>query len=193
MSCRVLVIPEDPTLNGYILKPLVERVLAAAGRPKARVVVLTNPRLRGYDHAVSAIREELLVRYNHWDVWLFFPDADRAVALNELEQHVGKSGVTLFCCPAEPEIEAWLLAGFRDEIPLPWGDVRKHPRLKEEVFDDFLARFGNQQAAGEGRERLMLETLKSYAALRRLCPEIAGLEDRLRIFFGSGATESTTR
>lgn len=31
MSVRVLVIPEDPTHNGYILKPLVEMVLAEAG------------------------------------------------------------------------------------------------------------------------------------------------------------------
>lgn len=31
MSLRVLVIPEDPTHNGYILRPLTEMVLADAG------------------------------------------------------------------------------------------------------------------------------------------------------------------
>ena len=49
MSFNVLVIPEDPTLNGHILKPLAERLLKDAGKPKARVKVLDKPRLRGYD------------------------------------------------------------------------------------------------------------------------------------------------
>jgi hypothetical protein len=51
MSFRVLVIPEDPTYNGYILKPLVERMLAEAGKPNARVTLLTNPKLGGYARA----------------------------------------------------------------------------------------------------------------------------------------------
>ncbi|MFO1523674.1 MAG: hypothetical protein U1G05_16920 [Kiritimatiellia bacterium] len=37
MSFKVLVIPEDPTNNGYILKPLVQAILDDAGRPQARV------------------------------------------------------------------------------------------------------------------------------------------------------------
>ena len=45
----MLVIPEDPVQNGYILKPLIEMVLAEAGKPAARVKVLSRPRLRGYD------------------------------------------------------------------------------------------------------------------------------------------------
>ena len=49
MSFKVLVIPEDPTHNGYILKPLVESILTDAGKPNARVTVLTNSRLQGYD------------------------------------------------------------------------------------------------------------------------------------------------
>ncbi len=56
MSFRVLVIPEDPTYNGYILRPLAETMLAEAGRPNARVTVLANPKLDGYDHAVQAIK-----------------------------------------------------------------------------------------------------------------------------------------
>ena len=36
MSVQVLVIPEDPTNNGYILKPVVQMVLAEAGKPSAR-------------------------------------------------------------------------------------------------------------------------------------------------------------
>ena len=78
MSFRVLVIPEDPTWNGYILKPLAKRLLADAGKPLARVALLANPGLRGSADAIRAIREELPDSYRFFDLWLFFPDADRA-------------------------------------------------------------------------------------------------------------------
>ncbi len=89
MSFTVLVIPEDPTLNGHILKPLTKAIVADAGRPAARVTVLTNPKLGGYDQAVKAVRSELAERYRHMDLWLFFPDADKASdeAMRSLEEH----------------------------------------------------------------------------------------------------------
>ncbi len=71
MSFRVLVIPEDPTLNGYILKPLMQAVMHDAGKPNAKIDVLTSPRLTGFAHAVAAIRGELPLRYHHWDLWIF--------------------------------------------------------------------------------------------------------------------------
>ena len=105
MSYRVLVIPEDPTHNGYILKPLVEAILTDAGKPQARVQVLTNPKLGGYDHALAAIRGELSDRYGYWDLWLFIPDADRASedAMRALEGDLKRKQVTLLCCAARPE------------------------------------------------------------------------------------------
>ena len=101
MSVRVLVIPEDPTLNGYILKPLVEMLLAEAGKPAARVTVLTNPRVRGYDEAVKVVRRELASRYGFMDLWLFFPDADRAsdAAMRDLERSLRAEDIPLLCCP----------------------------------------------------------------------------------------------
>lgn len=78
MSFRVLVIPEDPKWNGYILKPLAKKLMESAEKPKARMEVLANPRLRGYAHALRAIRGELPESYGFFDLWLFFPDADRA-------------------------------------------------------------------------------------------------------------------
>ena len=72
MSFTVLVIPEDPMLNGHILKPLAKAIMADAGRPAAKVDVLSNPRLRGYGHAVKALRSGRLERYNFKDLWLFF-------------------------------------------------------------------------------------------------------------------------
>lgn len=182
MSFRVLVIPEDPTYNGYILKPIVERMLAELGKPKADVVVLPDPRLTGYDQTVRAIRGDLIDRYRHFQLWLFVPDADRAKGLARLESEVAEQGVHLFCCAAVPEVEAWLLAGHRDKLPLPWGDVRQHRRLKEDIFEPFLAQFGDSRSPGGGRERLVCETLSNYRGLLSVCPELDDLHKRLQTF-----------
>jgi hypothetical protein len=182
VSFRVLVIPEDPTYNGYILQPIVERMLAELGKPNARVRILTNPKLNGYAHAVSAIRGDLADRYRHFDLWLFLPDGDRASNLEWLENELAGRNVHLFCCAAQPEVEAWLLAGYRDELAFSWGEVRQHPRLKEEVFEPFLRQFGDTRSPGSGRENLTRQTLTNYRGLLSVCDELAKLEDRLRAF-----------
>lgn len=55
MSFKVLVIPEDSTYNGYILKPLVSRMLKECGKPNAKVVVPYNWKAKGYEHVKSLI------------------------------------------------------------------------------------------------------------------------------------------
>jgi hypothetical protein len=180
VSYRVLVIPEDPTYNGYILKPLAEHLLAAVGKPQARVTLLTNPKLGGFEEAKAAIRGRLADAYGYFDLWLFLPDADRASGLTALENEIAAKGVWLLCCAARPEVEAWLLAGHRDKLSLPWSEVVHHPRLKEEVFEPFLARHGDPRRAGGGRDLLMNETLANYQGLLKVCPELAELEARLR-------------
>jgi hypothetical protein len=179
MSFRVLVIPEDPTHNGYILKPLVERMLTETGKPNAKVTILTNPKLNGYAHAVAAIRNELVERYGHLDLWLFMPDADRAGDLAALEKEVGEKGICLFCCAAKPEVEVWLLAGHRQKLAAKWSDVVSHLRLKEEIFEPFLKQHGDPRSAGAGREVLTRATLANYRGLLDVCPELKELHDRL--------------
>jgi hypothetical protein len=186
VSLRVLVIPEDPTYNGYILKPVVERMLAEVGKPNARVVVLTNPKLNGYAHAVSAIRGDLALRYAHFDLWLFLPDGDRASNLESLEAELLERNVRLFCCAAQPEVESWLLAGHQKKLGIPWNQVREHPRMKEYVFEPFLKEFGDNRSPGAGRERLVRQTLSNYRGLLTVCDELASLETRLRAFLTQG-------
>ena len=180
MSFRVLVVPEDPTHNGYILKPLVERVLSECGKPNARVHVLTNPKLDGYDDAVKAIKGELRDRYGFYDLWVFVPDADRAAGLKALEADTAMAGIRLICCAAQPELECWLLAGFRSKLTQPWTAVRAHPTLKEDIFAPFLKRFGDPSAAGGGREKLMRQVLQNFRGLTEVCPELGELTERLR-------------
>ena len=160
MSYKVLVIPEDPTHNGYILKPLMQAILAEAGKPLAKVDVLTNPKLGGYDHALRAIKEELPERYGFWDLWIFMPDADRAspAAMADLEANLAAKNVALLCCPAQPEVEIYACAAYRKEIAVDWTSARVDPRMKEDVFQPLL---------------------KNLPLLLQLCPELQDLCDRI--------------
>jgi hypothetical protein len=76
MSFKVLIIPEDPTNNGYILKPLIKRMMKECGKQNAQVDVLGNPRVQGYNHAKTLMSENIFERYAHKDLLLFIPDAD---------------------------------------------------------------------------------------------------------------------
>ncbi len=181
MSYRVLVIPEDPKNNGYILKPLVEAILADAGKPNAKVTVLTRPRLEGYDQAVKAIRDELPDSYGFWDLWIFGPDGDRAKpeAMTALESDLAEMGIKLLCCPAQPEVEIYACVPYRGEFKGGWEAARKDVRFKEDVFDPLLAKYGDERRAGRGRDLMIAETLKNRAALYQLCPELKRLRGRI--------------
>ena len=182
MSFNVLVIPEDPTLNGHILKPLAERLLQDAGKPNAKVKVLNKPRLRGYDQAVSAVRDTLPKRYGFFNLCLFFPDADRAGAdaMDNLEANLNTHGIKLFCCPAQPEVEIYACAAFRDELPGTWEEARAHPRLKEEVFEPLRSQLRFQRRApGGGRKSMVEQSLRNLPLLYQLCPETKQLRDRI--------------
>lgn len=181
MSFRVLVIPEDPTHNGYILKPLAEMVLAEAGRPAARVTVLTNPRVRGYDQAVRVIRGGLSSRYRFMDLWLFFPDADRASGevMRSLEQELESEGVTLLCCPARPEVEIYACVAYREELRGSWTEARSNPRFKEAIFEPLLREHGDPRRPGGGRGAMTKKSTTQRRRFFQLCPEIAELRNRI--------------
>ena len=181
MSLSVLVIPEDPQQNGHILKPLVQAIMRDVGRPRAKVKLLTQPRVRGYGQAVSAIRNKLAARYGFMDLWLFFPDADRTSrdAMQNLEAHVAAEKVTLLCCAAQPEVEIYACAGLRNDMQEAWEEVRRHPRMKEEVFDPLLARHGDPGRPGAGRDLMIARSLGNLPLLFQLCPELRCLRGRI--------------
>ena len=178
MSCRVLVITEDPTHNGAILKPLVRRMLEACGKPKAIVHVPTNPRCRGYAHAKSLL-PGILRRYQHFDLALFLVDADGKDHGAEFTALESGSRPPLLCCAARQEVEIWLLAGHRERVAASWQEIRSEVSLKERFFQPFLDQHGSNRPDG-GRGLLMAETLANYTSLKTLCPEIAELETRVR-------------
>ena len=184
MSFSVLVIPEDPQQNGHILKPLAQAIMRDVGRPNAKVNVLTRPRVRGYDQALRAIRSDLYVSYRYMDLWLFFPDADKASqdAMRDVEVELEGRGVALLCCIARPEVEIYACTAFRRDIHEAWEEVRQHPRMKEDVFAPLLARHGDRRRAGGGRDLMVSESLSNLPLLFQLCPELRCLRDRITLF-----------
>ena len=183
MSYTVTIVPEDPTNNGYILKPVIRAVLNACGKPNAKISMLGNPRTSGYEHAKGLLRLELIKRYRFVNLLLFLPDADgkdRTTEFNALEAEATANGTTLVCCAAEQEVETWLLAGHMDRIAAPWQIVRSDASVKENYFQPFLDLYGDRRRPGSGREDLMATTLLNYAGFKARCPEIARLEERLR-------------
>ena len=180
MSCKVLVIPEDPTFNGYLLKPLVERLLDEAGKPKAQVLVLRDPKPGGFEHAWSLIANGgLQRRYGYYDLWLFLPDGDKSKDLGLLEATVTNQKAPLIASYLTPEVEVTLVAGHPDADTKGWQEKRRHPKFKEAVFMPFLNAYGNTTAPGQGREKLMREALQNYDRMKQLVPELAALEARV--------------
>ena len=188
MSFKVLIVPEDPTHNGAILKPLISRMLRACRRPRADVTVLTNPTVRGFEHAKSVLTDRVLELYGHLDLLLFLPDADckdRSGVFERLEAAATSKSATLICCAAKEEIEAWLLAGHVDRLSKPWREIRRDCLVKENVFEPFLREYGDSSRPDGGRDLLMQETLKNYDGLLRRCPELRELQNRIREMFPS--------
>ena len=182
MSFNVLVIPEDPVQNGHILRPLASAILRDAGKSAAKVKVLDRPRVQGYDQAVEAIRNQVYNFYRHMDLWLFFPDADRATAqaMQDLEKNMEDKGVLLMCCIAQPELEVYACAPFRREMGMSWEEVRRHPQLKENLFRPLLANHGCAGRPDGGRGEMLDGSLNNLPLLLRLCPELRELRDRIK-------------
>jgi hypothetical protein len=183
MSYTAVIVAEDPTNNGYVLTPLIESMLSACGKPRARVSVLTNPRTTGYEHAKGLLRSGLISRYRFVDLLLFLPDGDgrdRQDEFTDLEKKAATEGTRLLCCAAREEVETWLLAGHVDQLDRPWHQIRSDASVKENVFEPFLAKYGDPRRPGSGRGDLMRSTLKNYAGLKVRCPELADLELRLK-------------
>lgn len=77
---KVLVIPEDPRLDQYILKPVVERIFADL-RKSPRVTVLSNPRLRGVAEALNRdILADIVATYPMNNLFLVI--VDRSMSKN---------------------------------------------------------------------------------------------------------------
>lgn len=180
---KVMVIPEDPTLDQYILKPVVEQLFKDLGR-SARVSVMSNPRLRGVAQALDAEILAGVVRTNPMiDLFLVLVDRDaeekrHAVGQKRSEEHPGR----LFVCLAIEEVEVWMLAVHRDALGVPWQTVREERDPKERFAHPFLADRAPPLSPGNGRKWAMEPLGQRWRGVLDVCPELQELKDRLTIW-----------
>ena len=172
MSCRVLVIPEDPTFNGYLLKPLVARL--SGGRTEgagARFAQSEGGRFRaglGGNRERKAARPLRILR-----PVAFSSDGDKAKNLGNLEAVVKGQNAQLIASYLTPEVEVTLIAGHPKANTKGWQKTKRHPRFKEAIFEPFLSAHGNPAAPGQGRERLMCRSSAKLPANEATRAELA--------------------
>jgi hypothetical protein len=193
MSLNVLVVPENPTYNGAILKPLCEKLFRECDKAQANVEVMANPRTNGYEDAKRLFPQTILDLYWLKHLVLFLPDSDgqdRSTEFAQMESNFEQQAlaigrpIRLICCAAVPEVEAWLLAGHQDkwEPDWRWGTMQADRSIKENYFNPFLQTHGRDQSRypDGGRKQLMLEALRNFTGIKQRCPELQTLEDRIR-------------
>ena len=191
MSTRVLVIPEDATYNGYVVKPLVERIFREVGTARAQVNVCRAPAVHGKD-TVRGLLPEILDRHPHIDLFVYFQDSDHQPtdgAFQHLERIAAQVGRRLICVAAHPELEIYPLSSVRDEtqaeLGIGWTDLRNHHRLKEECFEVMAERLRLASGPGKGRQALMQQALQNYRGLEAICDELATLREKVTEFLES--------
>lgn len=177
---KVLVIPEDQTLDGFIAKPIVEAMLQELGIP-GRVDVLPEPRLRGAGDALDAEVIGSIVRDNPMtDLFILIVDrdCDRQSNTNKAAARESEHPNRLIACVAVEELEVWMLALHRDRIEARWQDVRSECDPKEKWAEPLLTQLGTGGPGG-GRKRAMHALKGQLSTLTSLCDELRRLKERL--------------
>ena len=180
MSYRILVVMEDPTLDRYVVEPIVRVICESLERAAIRIDVLVDPWLRGVEQALDGhMWEKIVVMYPMVDLFLLVVDRDcvttRTGRFGVLCSRVEDAGRRFVGCLAIEEVEVWLLAAFSGELGVPWSKVRAECHPKEAFFNPFMDQH-SRQGPGGGRKRLMLAAMRRLKTLMRRCPEIQQLE-----------------
>lgn len=190
MSFRVAVVCEDHTNDQYVVRRVLQALLASKGKPHADVKVITNPRSTGVE-MMSRLACEYLDRYGgRSDVVVFVVDADcrgdgptgrggrLTSLLRDCERHSDKALVVV----ARQEVEVWALWGIRSALGAQWDDVREERHPKERFFGPQLTDSDRRRPDG-GRDRLITSALSSgFGSLASGCPELADLSDAFDAF-----------
>lgn len=177
---KVMVIPEDPTLDRYILKPVMERMFLDLGR-RAHVEVLDNPRLRGVAQALDAATvAQIVASRRMFDLFCIMVDRD-GVAERPLEARAREEEHPdrLMVCLAVEEVEVWMLAVHREQLAAPWQDIRSERDPKERFAAPFLAAHAPKSSLGGGRVWAMRDLGSKWRGVLAVCPELEELKQRL--------------
>lgn len=187
---NVLIIPEDPQLDAKILKPIITEMLKAVGKPKARVRVCSNPRLRGVTEALKWSNiEKILKLHPQVNLFLLCVDRDgeagRVDQLRKLEIQaknlLDQTTKHFLAENAWQEIEVWALAGHTLPSNWLWQDIQNERDAKEAYFYPFIKVQGLEAVdLPLSYQKIANEAASRYVRIRQLCPQdIANLEQRI--------------
>ena len=201
---RVLVIPEDFINDESILLPIFKAMMTSVGKPKAKVRVCKNSRLRGHSEALRWEKiQEILIEYGGMiDLFIVCVDRDgnedRRAKLDGLEKKAQEFLSEKYQKPkkflgenAWQELEVWVLAGCND-LPKSWNwsAIRAESKSKKGYFVRFAEQRSLLTARCQGRGILAVEAAKRYDRIRQRCPEdIKNLEENIREWLASSENE----
>ncbi len=175
---KVLIIPEDPTLDQYILRPIITKLFADLGRP-LQIKILLRPRLRGVSEALDSLKLAGVVgSFPMVDLFLVIVDRDgvesrQALARAREAEHPRR----LMACLAVEELEVWMLACHSEAFA--WRDVRAEIHPKQRFANPFLKERAPQLDAGQGRTWAMRALSGQWRGVLERCPEIKELKQRI--------------
>ena len=180
MSRRVLIIPENPTNDQHILKPVVEALFDDLGQ-NAKITVLQEPHIHGIEQALDpAILTDVFDIYATTDLFLLIVDRDgelnRVKRFDRLRELATSRTKTLIGCLAIEELEVWALALYKDELSARWPEVRSEVHVKERHFQPLAESKGWQTAVGGGRKHAMRQLKGNWRSLKSLCSELQELQ-----------------
>jgi hypothetical protein len=185
---KIAVACEDPTNDQFIIRPVLERLCAHLGRPRAKIFTITNPHTRGFND----LRDQacgIMSRYGALAAAVVFVidvdcDDGRTGRINKplrfrnTVSHCSYAEKALIVAAVQ-ELEVWALWGVRGDLGAVWDIVRDNCDPKETFFEPQLTREDKRSADG-GRGRLVGASLQAgWPSLAGGCPELAQLADEL--------------
>lgn len=169
---KVLIIPEDPRKDQYILKPLFDRLFASFRKPNTKVVVCTNPSMRGINDALNQDRlTEVFERYPMFDIFVLCVDRDGVKTRRQRLDQLEHANRRLIAVNAWEELETWVLAGGDLPKDWAWADIRAEVSVKERYFEPLARQRGVDDGPGGGRKALGEEAARRLSGIRQKCPE----------------------
>lgn len=178
---KVLVIPENPTHDQFIIKPVLEKLFNDLSL-RCRVEVLSDPHLNGVEEALNHELLRRIIDSNPMvDQFVLIVDADceRSNATSRVRHIEAKFSPKLISCVAVQELEVWLLALY-EHAEIRWSDMQEHCDSKEAYFDPFIKDRGWMAQVGGGRKRAMRALAGNFAKLLSRCPELRDLKTRIQ-------------
>ena len=183
---KVLIILEDPTLDQYVVRPIVEQIFADLSR-RARVSVLKDPHLRGAQQALDPEIVRGIIRDNPMeDLFILVVDRDcnRFGNQEKATSCEAEQSGRLLACVAVEEIEVWTPAIHRKSLATSWAIVRAECDPKEAFWDPLAVARGFRRPGviADGRKAAMRNIGQEWRGVLEVCPEIAHLKERIRVW-----------